>query len=323
MKKFPQILHPTSFLSGKINDFPVYKDSKTGISSKEIMDICVGQNIPEEKICGRVPTGITESAVFVVEQEAVQVKDLTVDDNGVYGAHSSPAEHFQVFLDDQGKISGLNRIGRSDSETKRSLVDAYDHFVIRRQYSWSTNNKDFRHMIAKVEHESKFMRFAVVQYTVKMTPEEAKILLSKPYGGSRRSSEPHVRTKPSVLEGIRKMGQKSSAKQIISEIEKKAGGVISVVSPSDIARDRQQVYNQLRRVEGRKKARSTGPSKAPDITKLLSLQQAGRFVCDVSLGSRAKRDGGKRATASTFAATDYTLGWILSIWFKSRCSSRH
>lgn len=310
MKKFPQILHPTSFLSGKINDFPVYKDSKTGISSKEIMDICVGQNIPEEKICGRVPTGITESAVFVVELEAVQVKDLTVDDNGVYGAHSSPAEHFQVFLDDQGKISGLNRIGRSDSETKRSLVDAYDHFVIRRQYSWSTNNKDFRRMIAKVEHESKFMRFAVVQYTVKMTPEEAKILLSKPYGGSRRSSEPHVRTKPSVLEGIRKMGQKSSAKQIISEIEKKAGGVISVVSPSDIARDRQQVYNQLRRVDGRKKARSTGPSKAPDITKLLSLQQAGRFMRDVSLGSRAKRDGGKRATASTFAATDYTLGWI-------------
>jgi len=33
-------------------------------------------------------------------------------------------------------------------------------------------------------------------------------------------------------------------------------------------------------------------------------------VRDVSLGSRAKRDGGKRATASTFAATDYILGWI-------------
>ena len=89
------------------------------------------------------------------------------------------------------------------------------------------------------------------------------------------------------------MGDKGSAKQIITEIEKKAVGVVSVVSPSDLPRDRQQVYNQLRRVEGRKKARSTGPSKAPDITKLLSLQQAGRFVCDVSLGSRAKRDGGK------------------------------
>ena len=89
------------------------------------------------------------------------------------------------------------------------------------------------------------------------------------------------------------MGHKSSAKQIISETEKKPGGIASVVFSSVIPRDRQQVYNQLRRVEGRKKARSTGPSKAPDITKLLSLQQAGRFVRDVSLGMRTKSDGDK------------------------------
>ena len=249
---------------------------------------------------------VTESAVFVVDLEAVHYKDLTVDDNGV---HSSPSEDFQVFLDDQGKISAMTRIGRSDSET-RSLLSAYDHFVIRRQYSWSSKSKDFRRMIAKVEHEDKFLRFAVVQYTVKMTPSEAKLLLSKPYGSGRSTSEPHVRTKPSILEGIRKLGDKNSAKQIISQIEKKAGGVVSVVSPSDIPRDRQQVYNQLRRVEGRKKSRSTGPSKAPDISELLSLQQAGRFVRDVSLGARTNRDGEKRAAPSTFPATDYTIGWI-------------
>ena len=63
-----------------------------------------------------------------------------------------------------------------------------------------------------------------------------------------------------------------------------------MVSPSDIPKDRQQVYNQLRKVEGRKKARSTGPSKAPDITKLLSLQQEGNFLRDVSLGTRLKSD---------------------------------
>ena len=90
VEKFSQILHP--LFSGRINDFPVYKDTKTGISSKEVMDICVGQNVPEEKICSRVPTGITESTVFVVDLEAVQFQDLTVDDNGVYGAHSSPSD---------------------------------------------------------------------------------------------------------------------------------------------------------------------------------------------------------------------------------------
>jgi len=90
-------------------------------------------------------------------------------------------------------------------------------------------------MIAKVEHDGNFIRFAVVQYAVKMTPGEGKLILSKPYGGCQRTSESHVRTKPSILEGIRKMGHKSSAKQIISEIEKKAAGVVSVVSPSDIS----------------------------------------------------------------------------------------
>ena len=296
--------------SGTINGFPVYRNTTTGISSKQILDIRVNQEVPKERICSRVPTGVTESAVFVVDLEAVNYRDLTVDDNGVYGAHSSPSEEFQVFLDGQGKISAMTRIGRSNSKTERSLLSVFDHFTIRRQYSWSRQSKDFRRMIAKVEHEDKFLRLAVVQYTVKMTPKEAQLLLSKPYGNSRSSSEPHVRTKPSVLEGIREMSHKGSAKQIISEIEKKAGGVVSVVSPSDIPRDRQQVYNQLRKVEGRKKARSTGPSKAPDITKLLSLQQAGKFVRDVSLGTRSKRDGEKRAAASTFAATDYTIGWI-------------
>ena len=43
--------------------------------------------------------------------------------------------------------------------------------------------------------------------------------------------------------------------------------------------------------------------------KLLSLRQAGKFVRDVSLGTRT-RDGEKRAAAGTFAATDYTIGWI-------------
>ena len=65
------------------------------------------------------------------------------------------------------------------------------------------------------------------------------------------------------------MSHKSSAKRISSETEKKAGGAVSVVSPSDIPKDWQQVYDQLRKVEGRKKVRNTGPSNAPDITKVL------------------------------------------------------
>ena len=114
-----------------------------------------------------------------------------------------------------------------------------------------------------------------------------------------------------------------SAKEIISHMQEETGGVVPISSPSNIPRDRQQVYNQLRRVEGRTKSRGTGPAKSPDITKLLSLQQAGRFIRDVSMGARSDNNGEIRAAVSMFAATKYSVGWIkkiLSSSFTSRCS---
>ena len=105
-------------------------------------------------------------------------------------------------------------------------------------------------MIAKVEHGGKFLQFAIVQYTVNMTPDEAKLLFSQ----TKRHLGTQVRSKPSVLERLRQLGDMYSAKKIINHIQKEEGGVVSISSPSDFARDRQQVYNQLRHVEGGKKS---------------------------------------------------------------------
>ncbi|KAJ7391193.1 hypothetical protein OS493_019324 [Desmophyllum pertusum] len=299
-------------MSSHINGFPVYKRSKSGITSKEILDICIGGNVSDDKVCARVPAGITESGIFIVDLQAVCYKDLTVDDNGVYGSHSSPSEDFQVFFDDLGNISAVEKINKNDKETISEIQTTRSHFIVRKQYSWPGKDKNFRRLIAKVEHEEKFLQFAIVQYTVNMTSDEAKMLFANPENSRKRGrpSEPKLRTKPSVLWRMREMGSKSSAKQIINNIHREVGGVVSISSPSDIPKDRQQVYNQLRKVEGRKKSRSTGPAKSPDITKLLSLQQAGRFVRDVSLGARSKKNGEMRAAASTFAGTDTTIGWI-------------
>lgn len=54
-------------------------------------------------------------------------------------------------------------------------------------------------MIAKVEHKGKWLRFAIVQYTVNMTPDQAKLLFSQ----TKRHLGTQVRTKPSVLERLR------------------------------------------------------------------------------------------------------------------------
>lgn len=174
----------------------------------------VGGNVPPDKICRKVPAGVAESATFIVDLESVNFKDLTVDDNGFYGAHSSPSEDYQVLLDEQGKVSAITRIDKLDTESRSKLL-TYDHFVIRRQYSWPRNDKNFRRMIAKVEHEGKFLQFGIVQYTVNMTPDEAKLLFSKPQN-SKRPSSAQVRTKPTVLEKVREMARRSAQRRLLA-----------------------------------------------------------------------------------------------------------
>lgn len=66
-------------------------------------------------MCSRVPAHITESGIFIVDFAAVSHKDLKVDENRVYGAHFSPSEDFQVFFDNQGKVSALTRIYKNDN----------------------------------------------------------------------------------------------------------------------------------------------------------------------------------------------------------------
>lgn len=127
--------------AGHINGFHVYKRSKTGITSQEILDICIDGNVPEDKVCASVPAGITESGIFLVDLQPVGYKDLTVDDNGVYGAHSSPSEDYQVFFDDQGKVDTVTRIDKNDEETKREIETSRSHFIIKRQYSWPRKEK--------------------------------------------------------------------------------------------------------------------------------------------------------------------------------------
>ena len=79
----------------------------------------------------------------------------------------------------------MTKISKPDTESSCEVSTAYDHFVIRRQYSWPSDDKNFHRMIAKVEHEGKFLRLAIIQYTVNMTPDEAKLLSCPPKKGKK------------------------------------------------------------------------------------------------------------------------------------------
>lgn len=169
-------------------------------------------------------------------------------------------------------------------------------------------SKDYRRIITKVEENNALLHFAVVQYIVKT--KDTSNLFEKPHGCSKKSKEPYIRTKPSVMEKIRELGQKGSAKQIISAMEKQAGDVSCVSSPSYLPRDRNQVYHQVSKVEGQIRSRSTGPAAAPDFTKLLSLQYSGSFLKNVSFAVSTDKKGVKRAALNTFAASETCVKWV-------------
>ena len=49
------------FLGFKISGQPVFKVSQRGLSTKEVIDICIAGNFDAKKVCSRVPDGVTES----------------------------------------------------------------------------------------------------------------------------------------------------------------------------------------------------------------------------------------------------------------------
>ena len=102
-----------------------------------------------------------------------------------------------------------------------------------------------------MESEGVLARYAVVQYKA---PQDASLLSLKAHVNSNKKSEPYYRTKPSVLRKAKAAAHASETpKHIVCAIEQEAGGVLNVSSPADIMRNREQVYNACRNVEGRKK----------------------------------------------------------------------
>lgn len=115
------------------------------------------------------------------------------------------------------------------------------------------------------------------------------------------------------MDKIKSEGKKESAKGVIRHLQG-SHGVSAVDSPSEIPRDRQQVYNAFKKVPGRVKNRNTALPKTSQFSRLMIKLQTGNFLKDVSFIVKARK--GKCVTcSSTFAATDTQLHWI-----KTYCS---
>lgn len=76
------------------------------------MEICVSGDVPRNKVCTKVPRGVQTTATFVIDLEKVDHRDISADDNGIYGKHSSPSQRVKLKLTDEGKIEEVTILNR-------------------------------------------------------------------------------------------------------------------------------------------------------------------------------------------------------------------
>ena len=196
-----------------------------------------------------------------------------------------------VYFDAKGTVvdcktmAGFIKEKDTTKETKRHSL--------KRQYS-STEKNGFtiRRCISRFFNEKgDRCKYYIVNYKV-LDAEGGDISLPANFfresHGNSKSKENYVRTKPSVINSITEYGRILKPKQIVSAIQRGAGGVFAMKSASDVVRDRQQIYNKIKRINGRPKHRNTGNVKVADYTKVLTMAQDRVFVKNVSFGARDK-----------------------------------
>ena len=284
---------------------PVYKASSKSLSLFEILQICLLQNVPNGRICDRLPRNVSEDAVFVLDLAKVNHCDLTADDHGIYGSHSSPSEKVAVSLSAERKILSCQTLRQGRVNADNEDISSARIYQVRRAYSWHQTN-GLRRTVVKVQDGSEFMRYAILQYKVGKLNSTAT---PAPHGNSKKQSDPHYKTKPSIIEKIKTLGKVMTPKEIVANIQSDAGGAIGLQSPSDIPRDRRQVYNALQKVPGKLKCQNTGPKKTPELSKLVMMMRSSDFLKDVSLNKKIQGTGA-RVVPNTFAATELQLHWI-------------
>lgn len=280
----------------------MFKVCERGLSTKEILEICIVGNIDTKKVCSGVPQGVTESAIFVIVLNKVEEKDLTTDGNGAYERHSCPTEVVTAEFTEESKIESLRKLKWGKNFRGNSV------FCVKRQYSWHSSCDEFCPIVTKVRDQGKgeLGRYAIIQY--KVTEKAKELFTRKSHGNAKVREEGYIRTKPSVISKIKLYAKETAPKHVVTKVQSEAGGVCNFQSVSDIPRNRKQVYNQASKIPNRIRSRGTGPQKAADFTPLIAKLQTNDFIKDVSFGLRhGKR---KDTSPNTFAARDLHLKWL-------------
>ena len=240
--------------TGLHNDlYPVYASRR--FSLKEMVEICIGEKVETKNVCKVVPQHVYYDSAFVVDLHAVSAIDLTTD-GLIYHSHTCPKKHVDV----EYVLTKLIQAKIVPTSSKAT-------FVMHRQYSHCSSSQIpgvyLKRTITRFSKGTdKKCRYAIITYKSNYSDISGEAIpttdiYKKIHGNSKLRKEKYTRTFPSVMKDIKVHGLTTTPKRVISLLQKKAGGVYTMKSPSEVARDRTQVYNAIRNVD-RPKSRNTG-----------------------------------------------------------------
>lgn len=292
--------------------------SDKGLSTRDVVDIIVGQNYPPVSLLEEVPRPFP-NAVYIVKTPKKK-GDLACDGTGAYMKHTVRSTYIQL------EENGLKVLGYKKEKLSQSLLELPTTHRHEKKYSWKEANtqgtkKSTRIIHTVYDQQNLIFPTAIIQYIGFENAQDLKAV--KAHGNAKKSDSrqiPYIRTQPSVITEIRQLGLTQPPKLVISALTKDKEDC----NPSQVPRDRQQVYSSTKGVPGKIKHRNTGKTKEQDLAKMLSMVGDGDdyFLRDISFSGHERKGllqftfamstAGKRAVQH-FCQHDSTLKRPLQI----------
>ena len=240
--------------------------------------------------------------MYVIDINCVPVNDLSVD-GFIYNKQSCPTQSVEVLYHHDNLVA-CKIVSTKESKTENI-------YTMRRQYSYasavSMADAELKRTITRFEDgNDKTCQYAIISYKFNVNglgvgETAVNELFQKAHGNSKQRRESYNRRYPSVIKRIKKKSKYFSPENVVSNIQKQAGGVFEMSSSFEgtgckFTMLQETLINH-----------NTGKPKTADFGKLNIFLLKGDFVKDIANRSNPEKD---YLQPSVFATTDTHTNWI-------------
>ena len=150
--------------SDDLNSHPVFESPLKGFTAERLLNIIVGKDVSENKLCKSIPRAIRKHASFVVDTTFMDLSDIIGygDDNGSWKGHTKLRRKYAIEVCDVTDTLLVEEY-KGESEDVQDLRS--NVYTLCRNYFRHAHTLEFRKMIATVhDHNGKILLFVVIQY---------------------------------------------------------------------------------------------------------------------------------------------------------------